>query len=361
MAEGQPISLESARRAFLWNLLRRRLHLRLSAGPPASYYVGQEYVEDRRRIPCTITLAFLCPGVLKPTVFWHRGSRVSLCHKAPFLVVEITRKVPTLLWDDIRVGNWRDRFIVGYVTALMPVINKYLLEVRYLDGHPLSRTYSALEAANITVAHDGAHVCLGWPVSVPPFPRSEELAPGRDEPYLRDFVDAIHSYFRSDFDDCIRRVVTSVETFFAYRGWKAACRPSTFKRVLDNNVEKDSLGGQVVTENLKYVYKIRNRIVHGGFRMSRESGMFCDKAIATLRYLIQRCSGDATVSRYAFSHGMQFLLLQSVIGQHLDLDEIERFQRDKHAPGPPINSMAEMDTHMFTALRFTDRDKRSIR
>lgn len=89
--------------------------------------------------------------------------------------------------------------------------------------------------------------------------------------------------------------------------------------------------------------------------------MFCDKAIASVRYLIQRYSGNAKVSRHAFTHGMQFLLLQGVIGQHLDLDEIERSQSIGDVVGPPINSMAEMDQHMFTALKFTDRDKRSIR
>ncbi len=198
-----------------------------------------------------------------------------------------------------------------------------------------------LEAVSITVAHDGAHVRLGWPVSVQPFPRSEELAPGRDEPYLRDFVDAIHSYFRSDFEDCIRRVITSVETFFAYLDWKAACRPNTFRRILDNNVERNSLGGQVVTANLKYTYKVRNEIVHGGFRMKSTSGMFCDKAIATVRYLIQRYSGDPAVIRDAFSHGMQFGLLQNMVGQNQDLDEIERRRKVGVDAGSPISNMED--------------------
>ena len=359
MADRPEPSLAAARHKFLQILIQRARMLRLSQPPPESFYVGQQYVEDQNRIDCTISVGFVYPGMIEPGVLWYRKSQISIRQKPPVLIVSIKRKIAACLWDDIRLFGWGGQFIVGYVNTLMPVVNRRLLDNRYLSGQPLSRTYSLLDAIWLVVTHQDVDVPLNWPVAVSPFPRSAQLAPGRDEPYLRDFVDAIHAYFWSDFDDCIRRLVTSVETFFAYRKWKASRAPSTFRRILDHNVETKSLSGEVVVENLKYIYKIRNRIVHGGFRMSPASGLFCDKAIATVRYLIQRYSGDPAVSRYAHSHGMQFLGLQRVVGQLYDLDKIQRGVGVK-ADGPPIENMAQMDEFMFKSLRFKDHDKQSI-
>ena len=39
--------------------------------------------------------------------------------------------------------------------------------------------------------------------------------------YVHDFVNSINSYFTSDFEDCIRQIVTSAENFFETRGWRA--------------------------------------------------------------------------------------------------------------------------------------------
>jgi hypothetical protein len=356
----QATDLPGARHKFLRLLLQRATTLRWSSPPPQSYYLGQEYAEDPVRVDSVIAVRFIYPGLINPTEFWHRNNRLVLRQRAALLTVEIHRKLSGRLWDELRLFGWGQRFIIGYVEAMMPAVNRKLLDNRYLIGEPLSRTYSLLEATGIAVMCLGAWVPITWPVSLLPFPRSAELAPGRDEIYLRDFVDANHSYLRNDFEDCIRRLVTSVETFFAHRRWTANPKPNTFKAILDSNVSQVGLAGRVVVKNLKFIYKVRNKIVHGGFRMGSASGRFCSKAVASVRYLIQGYSGVPKVSRYAHSLGMQLLRAEDVLGHMHNLDQIERHASSTLAAGPVINSAAELDEFMFRSLEFTEKDRSSI-
>ena len=356
----QEAELRELRRRFLRAMVGRLKFLLHSQPPPASHFVGQEYVEDGNRIECRITAAFIFPGLIDSIEFWHRKNRIVLQKHPPVVTIEIHRKISVRLWDDLRLFGRGQQFIIGYVNAVMPAINRRLLDNRYLSGQPLSRTFFLLEAVGLLVTRGSEQLPLHWPISVSPFPRSAQLAPGRDETYIRDFIDAIHTYLKNDFDDCIRRLVTSVETFFSHRRWTASAGPNTFRRILHNNVETNMLAGQVIVDNLKVVYQVRNRIVHAGFRMSPSSGVFCDKAIATVRYLIQRYSGDMAISNYVHSHGMQLLAVQGILGHRYDLDQIERSRSLQQDRGAPIRNASDLDDFMFRALRFTAQDRSSI-
>ena len=87
----------------------------------------------------------------------------------------------------------------------------------------------------------------------------------------------MNSYFTYDFDDCFRRVVTSAENLFEARGWrwKPASglvwlrllrlfglrfkeKPNTFRRALSHNVRKNRLSGEVINENMQFIYTVRN-------------------------------------------------------------------------------------------------------
>lgn len=357
---GQEFELKDLRCRLLRALIGRAKRLRLSQPPPENYFIGQEYVEDNNRIKCTITVSFIYPGLIHSTEFWHRKNRIVFQQHPPLLTIEIHREISGRLWDDLRLFTRGQQFIIGYVNAVMPAINRRLLDNRYLSGQPLSRTFFLLEAVGLFVTHGNKTLSLHWPVSISPFPRSAQLAPGRDETYLRDFIDAIHAYLKNDFDDCIRRLVTAAETFFKHRQWTATEGPNTFKRILDSNVKTDVLAGQVIVQNLKCVYQVRNKIAHRGFRMSPSSSIFCDKAVATVRYLIQGYSGDLAISKYAFSLGMQLLMLQNVLGNLNDLDDIERSCVLEGDTGPLVQNPSELDDFMFNSLRFTPQDRSSI-
>jgi hypothetical protein len=94
--------------------------------------------------------------------------------------------------------------------------------------------------------------------------------------------------------------------------------------------------------------------------MSTSSALFCSKAIGTVKYLIQRYSGDEAISRYVYTLHMQFELQSSAFGNQYNLDEIQRtFGRDL-PEAPVIDSNEALEHSMFSSLRYSERDKRSI-
>ncbi len=378
-AEDDP-ALLAARRQIFAALLNRLAQLHIDRAVPASFSRGEPYVEDKRKIACTITANFIFPGYISPFDFWLYGAHVIGTQHGNILHIQVDRRISQQLWDDVRLKiPFKEKFIIGYLASYMPTINRLLLDNRYYEGHLLSRTYAIFEAVRVSLTANDRRMQLNWPISFAPFPPSAKIAQNVKEPYVHDFVDSINSYFTSDFDDCIRRIVTSAENFFETRGWRAKplpetllqkllgllglksnSRPNAFRRVLSDNIDTKKLSGEVINENIQFIYTIRNRIVHRGFRMSTSSGLFCDKAIATLKYLINGYCGNAAISRYVDTLYMQFKMQCSEFGELYNLDVIEKMRSHATSDGPAIDSAAAFNKFMFGALRFTERDRHSI-
>jgi hypothetical protein len=354
-------NLHIARQAIFVALVRRMRSLYLSRKLPSSYYVGQEYVEDSTKLDCEILVGFNFPATIERAGFWFRKSRIIIEQQRSVLEIHIYRKISGRLWDDIKYLRRGDGFIVGYVNAIMPTINRLLLDNRYLSGQLLSRTFFLQEAIGIILIHGNQQIQIPWPVSIAPFPPAAKLASRMGETYLRDFIDAMHCYFKNDFDDCIRRIITSTENFFESLRWKAKTGPNSFRQILDDNIDSTIFDNQVIMENLKSIYGVRNKIVHQGFRMSASSALFCDKAVSTLKYLLHRHVKDAQISRYVHTLGLQFVGLQSMTGNMINLDQLEKANPSSHDHVMPIDNISDFNRWMFTTLRFTSQDKASIR
>jgi hypothetical protein len=372
--------LSAARKKIFSMLLRRLAQLYLASPIPESFYNGQPYVEDKRKVNSIIAAHFIFPGYISPFDFWLYGAHVVGTQHGNLLLVRVYKRISQQLWDDLRLIPIArsERFIIGYLASYMPTINRYLLDTRYFEGHLLARTFALFEAVDVSVTVNHRRMFLNWPISFATFPRSATIAKNVSELYVHDFIDSINSYFRSDFDDCIRRVVTSAETLFQARSWRSKAppdtllqkllrflrlkvreRPNTFRRVLSDNIEKNRLSGQVINENMQFIYTVRNRIVHGGFRMSTSSELFCAKAIATLKYLMAGYCADAVISRYINTLNVQFNMQREVLGSINNLDVIQK-QWSVLNDEKPIDSLEELDRVMFGALRFTECDRHSI-
>jgi hypothetical protein len=368
-------------RKKIFLLLKRRLrHLHLNRPLPASFGVGSDYIADESRIDCTIRAHFVCPGFVKPFEFWFHGGKVIGVQSGNILQIVVQRKIPLLLWDHLRLMGIGQAFIIGYITTLMPRVNRQLIDNRYEEGHLLSRTFAIFEAMGLEVIVENKALRLDWPRGVASFPPSRQLSDEVTVLYVRDYIDAMHAFFRNEYDDCIRRVITATENFIETKKWKIKRdssfglfrwfpnfpfpRPKkgdSFRRKLSDNLDKTKISGQVINENLQFVYTIRNKIVHGGFRISTNSRMFCDKAISTLYYLIFRYSGDRKISRYVRTLNLQFLMHKNFLGELYDLDEIEaRTKKVRQTNKPVIDNHEAMENAMFGALRFTENDKHNV-
>jgi hypothetical protein len=376
--DGQALGIER-KKVFL--LLRRRLrYLHFNRPLPASSGVGSDYIADATRIDCAIRAHFVCPGFVRPFEFWFHGTKVTGAQAGNILQIVVQRKIPLLLWDHLRLMGVGQEYLIGYITTLMPRINRRLIDNRYEEGHLLSRTFAIFEAMGVNITVKNRALQLDWPRGIASFPPSRQLSDKVTALYVRDYIDAMHAFFRNEYDDCIRRVITATENFIETKEWKvkrsSSCiffrlfpnlpflkpkKGDSFRRKLSDNLDKTKIAGQVINENLQFIYTIRNKIVHGGFRISTNSGMFCDKAVSTLYYLIYRHSGDRKVSRYVQTLNQQFLMQKGFLGQLHDLDEIEALtKKEQSANQQVIDSHEVLESSMFGALRLTDNDKHNV-
>jgi hypothetical protein len=206
-------------RVRLFTLLLMRLRA-LHANRPESFYIGQEYVEDKVRIDCTIAATLRCPGYVKQFDFWLHGTKVNGTQYGNVLLLRADRKISMRLWDDLRLKNVGQQFIIGYLNSLMPTVNRHLIDNRYREGHPLSRTFAIFELADVSVTARGRRLWLEWPRSISSFPPTVQLSDKITALYVRDYIDAMHAFFLNEYDDCIRRVITATENFLEMKNWK---------------------------------------------------------------------------------------------------------------------------------------------
>lgn len=368
-------------RKKLFILLRHRLrYLHLHRKPPAQFMVGGEYIADSSRVDCAIRIHFICPGFVKPFEFWVHGTKVVGEQSGNVLQILVQRKISLLLWDHLRLMGVGQEYIMGYIATLMPRINRQLIDNRYKEGHILSRTFAIFEGINVSVVVKNRVLRLDWPRGIASFPPSRQLSNKITALYVRDYIDAMHAFFRNEYDDCIRRVITASENFVEAKGWRVKKNRSfilsilfyeilfpkdkkggSFRRKLADNLDKTKIAGKVINENLQFIYTIRNKIVHGGFRIDTRSIMFCDKAVSTLYYLIYRHSGNSKISEYVRTLNKQFIRQKAFLGQFHDLDEIASMMTSmQRANLGVIDSPEAFETWIFESLLFTDRDKFNV-
>ena len=349
---------------------------------PNTYYVGQEYIERSTLVRCTIEALFVYAGAIEPVNFWHLKNNITLEQIPPFLKVSLTRSIAQRLWDDINDDlPWGTAHgcVGAYLDAILPEVNRRLLAVRYEQGHLLSRTFHVSEAFEVTLCRGERTVRVRWPQPIAAFPPSAQLAARVKHLYVRELIDAMHAFLRNEYDECVRRLITSAEDFFRARGWNLSPRVGlvnrilvalrlrsrrkriSFRQSLTSNLEASSIPGSTLVPNLLTVYEVRNRIVHGGIRLHSSAKLFCHKAVSTLRYIIYYFCGDATTARFVYTLEMQ---LNAVLRQSAgtNLDEIARLSlKNEEAPRPPIETARDMDEAIFEALRFDERDLATVR
>ena len=173
---------------------------------------------------------------------------------------------------------------------------------------------------------------------------------------------AINHYFDKNFDDCIRNLITSVENFFRKKRLAGKrrflfFRRNTFLSILRQNLPGSSIGPEVVRENLIFLYKVRNKIVHNDFRIKNTNGWGAKKGIGTVFYLYTMLSRDAQFARYVHSLSQQFLLLTHFCGEGNTLDRMKKMSEIPFDPKHVVSTPEDLDRFMFEGLRFSEREK----
>lgn len=178
--------------------------------------------------------------------------------------------------------------------------------------------------------------------------------------FIRDLIDAITYYFSYNFDEVVRKNITSLENFFHHTNTKA----NTFRNKLEKCLIKENYPTNwdnyfdIFKRNIAIIYKIRNGIVHNKLRLTNEHALICRKGIFTAFYIYRGALTDAETRSFIFSINKQTELIERVI-RGTNLDELHKVLNQIPA-APPINSMKEMDDFYFTGMRISEDEEKLL-
>lgn len=327
---------------------------------PNSYYIGQEFVEDTENISAIISWHFYSPALIKD--FSIPSFSIVAAQEGGAIFIQMQKIISKKLFESILSGKSTiDKFIIGYINRVMPIINQEINNQKYLTGHLLNRNFCTLDIRNLHVirTEDGKNAPVLWPPSITSFPPSEELAPSADTIYIRDLIDSTTSYYTFSLDDCIRRIITSLENFYHHFNLKGTFRKK-LKLCLDKKYFLPQWGKylDMLYENMIYIYSLRNCIVHDNFRIHYNHRWICKKGIGTLFYIYQNNTIEKNTWYYIYSLMQQFLMLDAVCNG-LNLDHVSEMKQ-KPAQQSFIIEPSDLDEFVFSGLTITSTEKETI-
>ncbi len=338
---------------------------------PDKYYTGMEFVEDTNTADVTIDFFFYSPALLEPFEIFVFSKKITGIQQANLLHISFEQTISKRLLDTLQQEGNKHEFIIGYISYYLPRINQEMLRQRYSLGHFLVQTYSTLDIVilNLTLKGTDKVISILWSPTITSFPPLKEFEGKYDKIHIRDFIDAGNSYLVGDYDDCIRKVITSAENTFRFYGLRSYLpkgylkylqrllpRKSNFVGIVRGNIYSDkNLGQQVVAENLIFIYKLRNKIVHTKFKISFQNGWVCKKAIGTLKYLLQFLGQYDESAKYIHYLSEQFIMLDAYL-TGINLDAVRDREESKENI-TVVDTPEKFNKFMFEGLRITEEQK----
>lgn len=359
---------------FINKILRKLNVSRNNKSPIASWH---EYYTDANKVRVVIRYSFTIPSRVQNFNFDTKYFKVK--QQGSNVTVLFNRMISSkLLFDlqkhfsDFRRNRETDKdliqrnpsqYIVGFVKDTLPYINDRISNLRYREGHLILRNISIFDVHDLFVFDDKKSPCaVLWPLTLP---NLENIPEEINVVFVRDLIDAMSEYFYFNLDECIRKVITSLENYFIYYKLEPGQKPpdSKFLRKIRDHIsekvypfkERDL---SIVRDNISFVYNVRGDIVHNKLRLNKNETVFCKKAIGTLLYIYQsKYTNEDGKARHIFSIDMHFKMLTDLIAPNLDLfEKAEKNQNNIEI----INNDDEFNQSIFSSLQIKDEEKQKI-
>lgn len=330
-----------------------------------------EYLEDKTRIEVAIKLGVIYKSLVENFfikyhyfnqvlfVTWTQNSAL-----AQILIEDL--KIPYKLFQDLKN---KKREAIYYINAIidkiLPLINKELLFQKYKTGNILIFCVSFLDIQKITLIYHETKV--GWQNIIIPwvffpkhFPPLQNFSWQNNPPtYIRDYIDAMEMYLKYNFDECIRKIITSLETCFLYYKLKIS-KNDPMIQLIEKYITQP-----IIKENIIFIYNLRNKIVHEGFSLKSDQKWICKKAIGTMSYVLQHPFIKKEEIKYICLLVMQFLLIDQEM-KGIDLEEMQLFYTEFNSLSEKekemlcIKTSKDLDDFVFSNLEITKAEKEKI-
>ena len=298
-----------------------------------------EFAKDKIKVPVQIWIFFISPGVIQKAEIVELGKRIDLEQEGAILRISFPEDISQKLRDSLLRGDQSSaRWLLGYVSDVLPYVNQEILNQRHRLGHFLIRTFTVFDIRELRMVDTQSNrgVIVAGPGGITEFPPMSSF--GKDYGgliYVRDLVDAVHSYFNNDFEDCIRRVVTSLEDFFRDHGIPVKNeKDATFKERINRHLNSTCpMSGQSVAAELIKTYSARNKIVHEGKRYPvPECKEIAKNAVHYLLDAYKFFGTDDEFKKYMLHLEMQFVAHLEFTGQGVTMKNISPHFQDENKP-----------------------------
>jgi hypothetical protein len=341
----------------------------------------QKYINDKEFIEIAIKIELIYKTLTDDFFFkykyYDREIAISWTSKNELVQLLIEDlQIPKSLLRDLKIYKG-SQYIISIVNQILPVVNNELDRQKYSKGNILIWRINFLDILKISLVYyeenkNWKNIIIPLPIFPKEFPPlQQKYFQDRLPPiYIRDYIEAMESYIKYNFNDCIRQIITSLEDCLCFYKLKVRKLPFfidllvNYKGRVPRLIEK-YIQHQIVRKNLMFIYKLRNKIVHEGFIIKPEYGWICKKGIGTMSYVFQYPFINKTEKEYLFLLVNQFLLIVNEIGG-LDLWSIKEWHQHFNKLSEAkkgefvIKSSEDLDKYMFSGLEITQKEQKEI-
>lgn len=357
---------------------------------PGSFYVGQEFIEDPEKVEVIIRFSVHSSVTFEKFELNIREFHARQIENGEIICLvekSISEKLFDIVkWKGENQMNINDltnvtHLILGYIKNYIPKLNEEILRRKYLEAHILAKTFGMPDIRNIYIFNRRSNEAgiIVWPIPVSSFPHSK-ISSSEDAVFIRDLIDAMTSYFQYNFDDSFRKVITSLENCFSHYRlgtpkdniWDKLLSLIKIRRLKIRKLISFYITPQffpykerdlkIIRDNILFIYKARNLIVHDRLRVGPKNDSICIKAIHTLLYIYQGSFVPKAHREYISTLNPQFLLLRETYSG-VDLERIERAEKIEHEKERRgiskniINTPDELNKMMFEGLKIINEEK----
>lgn len=308
---------------------------------PDSYTVGEEYFNHSCLISVKFELIFRTSAEILDSTILFEEQEASITNHGDHLMLMLNRDVPEKLFAAWYKGeSSAARWVMGYIEPAMLPFNQELQSQRHNFGNPFIRSFSIFDILQIRIVDTERNlgVKVSPPGPVPNFPFFE-IPPTEflERVYMKDFIDAYYAFFSYNFEESLRKVITSLECFFKYHAleYSHSKKPRFpffnsllnkrkvrfIKLVQAHIISRCELSQKQVSSELIKAYKIRNSIVHDGQHYtSSDLQKISFDALHFLMDAYKFYEDDVPLNQFASAMESQFLLQRDLIGQGVTMD-----------------------------------------
>lgn len=294
-----------------------------------------KYVKDPIKIDVEFQVYFISPAEVKDTTIWVDQVTVKLDQKKENFRFVFSKNISEKLFNDLFYKKFGQQWIMAYVLEVLPYVNQEILRQRYVYAYFLLRTFAAPDISHIRLINKtnkkGIQI-LGH-MGMGEIPLDSEIAQIHETHiYFRDLVDAINAYFNSNYEDAIRKLITSIENFIRYNGLKRLRKEtkSFFIDTINQNINYFcEMHQRDTAQDIIKTYLTRNKIVHDGERLTLIDGKqaFKDGLHAVLN-IYKQFGDDEKTKLYADHLDLQYTASEAFIGGIPTLTSYERYLED---------------------------------